>query len=422
MRRSRAPLVILTGLLGCGGTVLVLSQPEGNAGDGASRQEQPAVEASSSEASSGALDTANVSDAGSAGNASNATVADDGASGANDTSDSSFDAGEASDDHFETGVSLAEGGGAPAPPACGDTNSDNKNCGNCGHDCLGGLCSAGACLPVTLYSTNGFPWGIAVDSARVYWTDNILGPVMSVPIGGGDATLLAMADRPTVIEVGAGTLVWMTQTEGLWRLQPGETTPTEIAITGGSFGLALSGTEAYWTDLGGSVARMPIAGGTIVPIATSQNVPLGIAVTQDSAYWLDLNDQGLTIGTTSLLEAPFDGETPTVVVPSVTGQPSGRDAIAIDSSNVYFTISDSLYSLALTGGQPKLLATGVAANAMAVDDSGIYVAVRSEILRVPLDGGIAEPLVEQLFDPEDIALDKVAVYFTDANVVMKIAK
>src|SRR5580698_9953333 len=33
---------------------------------------------------------------------------------------------------------------------CGDTRSDSHNCGRCGHDCLGGLCSASACQPMAL--------------------------------------------------------------------------------------------------------------------------------------------------------------------------------------------------------------------------------------------------------------------------------
>lgn len=41
-----------------------------------------------------------------------------------------------------------------APPMCSsDVLRDPKNCGRCGHDCLGGACAEGSCLPTTIYKT-----------------------------------------------------------------------------------------------------------------------------------------------------------------------------------------------------------------------------------------------------------------------------
>jgi hypothetical protein len=48
-------------------------------------------------------------------------------------------------------------------PATGcevDLSNDGKNCGKCGHDCLGGACSSGTCQPVVLASNQGNPWAI----------------------------------------------------------------------------------------------------------------------------------------------------------------------------------------------------------------------------------------------------------------------
>ncbi|HEX7508686.1 MAG TPA: hypothetical protein VF550_18080, partial [Polyangia bacterium] len=49
--------------------------------------------------------------------------------------------------------------------ACTDLLSDPKNCGTCGHDCLGGACSAGACQPVAVTGVLSVPPAVfGVDS------------------------------------------------------------------------------------------------------------------------------------------------------------------------------------------------------------------------------------------------------------------
>ena len=54
--------------------------------------------------------------------------------------------------------------------ACADLSSDAKNCGICGHDCLGGTCSSGICQPVMLATvTESRPSGyLYADGGKVY--------------------------------------------------------------------------------------------------------------------------------------------------------------------------------------------------------------------------------------------------------------
>ena len=48
--------------------------------------------------------------------------------------------------------------------------SDPKNCGACGHDCLGGACTGGTCAPVQLGSSSDAPiLEVVVDATRVLW-------------------------------------------------------------------------------------------------------------------------------------------------------------------------------------------------------------------------------------------------------------
>jgi len=57
--------------------------------------------------------------------------------------------------------------------SCVDTTSDGKNCGACGHDCLGGACLAGQCQPVELAQYTGNLQTIAVGAQYVYATTDL---------------------------------------------------------------------------------------------------------------------------------------------------------------------------------------------------------------------------------------------------------
>src|SRR3990172_1836857 len=52
--------------------------------------------------------------------------------------------------------------------------TDPRNCGSCGHDCLGGACTAGACEPFALVTFAGGgsdgPYGLFVAGADIYVT------------------------------------------------------------------------------------------------------------------------------------------------------------------------------------------------------------------------------------------------------------
>src|SRR5262249_46285224 len=64
-------------------------------------------------------------------------------------------------------------GGSRCNGACVDEQSDRKNCGACGHDCLGAVCASGKCQPVTLVTgQDGCPGKDELVSRKVYqWKD-----------------------------------------------------------------------------------------------------------------------------------------------------------------------------------------------------------------------------------------------------------
>src|SRR5215467_10227089 len=81
-------------------------------------------------------------------------------------------------------------------------SSDPKNCGACGHDCLGGTCVTGICQPVIIANGVTDLEGLAIDAANVYWTDAIGGGVFSCPLAGctgGPIPIAVSVASPTAI-------------------------------------------------------------------------------------------------------------------------------------------------------------------------------------------------------------------------------
>lgn len=69
--------------------------------------------------------------------------------------------------------------------------TDAKNCGRCGHDCLGGACNAGKCASVLVQGGLSNPDDLVVDSANVYVTARGNGTVLRIPKDGSAASVLA---------------------------------------------------------------------------------------------------------------------------------------------------------------------------------------------------------------------------------------
>jgi hypothetical protein len=53
---------------------------------------------------------------------------------------------------------------------CVDLKADGKNCGKCGHDCLGGQCDLGICQPVTLVPADGYLNDLIPIGDYLFWS------------------------------------------------------------------------------------------------------------------------------------------------------------------------------------------------------------------------------------------------------------
>lgn len=100
-------------------------------------------------------------------------------------------------------ASAGQGGFAGCSP---DLSTDPLNCGVCGHDCLGGGCTAGLCQPVELGKFEpkpGSSWWVAADDQSIFVVQSSMAPTESsstlfrVPKAGG--AVLKLAEFPRIV-------------------------------------------------------------------------------------------------------------------------------------------------------------------------------------------------------------------------------
>jgi hypothetical protein len=176
---------------------------------------------------------------------------------------------------------------------CVDLTMDAKNCGSCGHDCLGGGCSLSACQPFPL-THNAQAWDLATDGTNLYWTDST-SSVQKCAIASCTPTPVKTGQNQPerLVYDGAGKIYWTVY--GSASAATGEIWSYD-GVSAGSLvmsqyepeGIAFDSNSLYWADtVTNQIAKSPRAGGTSTPFAPSQSTPISIAIDSGSAYWTD---------------------------------------------------------------------------------------------------------------------------------------
>jgi hypothetical protein len=246
-----------------------------------------------------------------------------------------------------TDAPVVEGGGEGG--TCnGDLQVDKKNCGRCGHDCLGGNCTAGKCELVALAGGLAAPTGLAVDATHLYVANSGDGTVMRVPKAGGNVqqlvsgwqnvvgvavsgtslfwssfgvlgdagdgsfggvwkcTLPACTDKKVISTVGYarhlhaknGYVYYANQSE-IRRVKDDGTGDMTIAAVNQGFSVAADATHVYYTSNQNSLERSLIGGGGTESVGPLTSTVVGyVSLDSQRFYWayMDLSNKGQVFG------------------------------------------------------------------------------------------------------------------------------
>jgi hypothetical protein len=335
--------------------------------------------------------------------------------------DTTADGGTATD-----GSSDSAGEGAPAE--CGnDLSRDGKNCGACGHDCLGGACENGECRPFTIATGLVGPRYVAVDNDRVYWSSMREGTVNSMAKTSGPVTVIASNEYGAEAIALSSDRIYWSVTFGTGKISSANKDGTDVRVlasnNGGATGMATADGMLYWISpscdaLGGPYA-MPLAGGSAVHLSTDV-CGINLALDATMIYY--------TTGAGYLRKVPRTG-LPDAATPANwvgNGSPIG---VATDQGLVYFTErSGGLNRVPSTGTGVTKLADGGGARGTTVALVGtvVYFIYGSwdtsehrnaddggAVFAVPAQGGPTRTVAAGLVLPNDFAVDDKAIYFTE---------
>ena len=238
--------------------------------------------------------------------------------------------------------------------------------------------------PVTLVNagTGAGGTGIAVDSASVYWASTSGGgggAISRAPKSGGALTFLASANQPYDLAVDSSYVFWAEANGGSF----GSNAIRKVPIDGGSVitvdtggtlhgVMAIDATNVYYRYNDGFVyklAKVSKDGGTVIDLVSGlAGPPTGIAVDASSVYWVEQNS-----GTLS--KVPIAGGSVVVLASGHTNPMR----VTVDSSYVYLTEAGTgpgqgaVKRVPLAGGPTVPLASGLN-NPMGIvtDTSAIY--------------------------------------------------
>jgi hypothetical protein len=295
---------------------------------------------------------------------------------------------------------------------CTDVQTDPKNCGACGTDCLSGTCASSQCQPWAIATATdgaifaaggGIASYLATDGTDVVWLDQGQG-VMEVPISGGSPIPLAGTGTTSGTFAGLamtdGVVAWTTNTpslqvatEGVARSQ----SPAQSLGTGTPQGLSLNSSPsiAYYNlqtsssantnfcNLGSTVSCSTIVPNRPVssPSVTGNDIvfsPMGYLFATDSANGVVSR---FSIANSSLS--------------SVATAQSLPFRLALDSTYVYWATSDTIngdFSIARTSqaspSSPQIVVAGSGTlQSMSTDGTFVYYAAgATAVSYVPADG------------------------------------
>jgi hypothetical protein len=336
------------------------------------------------------------------------------------------------------GDGATPGDSGPGPDGCAGAicggncvvlQTNNANCGACGHVCAMGQCAGGACPVLPNATVFGDPACLAIDATSVYFTNgrpvlNNQGGVFKVPLmGGGPVPIATMGQdtprgiavdqtgvywstngaiwraainspfnpsgiasgQPTAgaVALDASWVYWVSTSDGiLWRLDKTGGSASALTQGGGAHGsnfqsLVLDAPNhmAYWTDPMVGVLRFDVDNSnptTATQWVSGQSRALGIALSGAVLHWANNTNGTLMRGSTQSQTA----------VATLNGQ-TAIHSVATDGTNAYFSYQGGIRRTPLMGGNATHLAQAQNPTCLAVDGSFVYFMAAGQIWRTP---------------------------------------
>jgi hypothetical protein len=336
--------------------------------------------------------------------------------------------------------------------SCGDVQTDNNNCGQCGSVCTAiapatAQCATGRCLR-TLVHQDSVP-KFVVAGTGVYWA-NFSG-IWRMGIEGGTPTILttqcgsctsvAWSTGPQCAPLSAdATNIYCSKTsttdscvDDVFKVPlDGSGQATIVAQSGycGITELTIDGSYAYWSQCykSSSVARAPVAGDAKLTELNNYvtGCPTNLVLHDSNVYWID-DEYGDNYDT--LKKTPKTAR----YAPSTTllKWKKGWSRFVVGDAAIYWADPDqgTLLALPLEGGDsPQTITTGLDSPRDPAWDAGhLYWASTNggTIMRLTLADGGLTTLATGLSQPHGIVVDAQSVYWISTSdgqdTVMKIS-
>lgn len=276
---------------------------------------------------------------------------------------------------------------------CGDecvTVEDNpKHCGRCGHDCLGGECTGGKCMPLELAYGQGHPQDLALDASYVYWID---------AVDDNGSSVRRVAKRGGTVQVLA-------------------TEPTRIS------GLAVAEGRLYWQSYADvadplGIFASDVDGTNLAKFADAPAVVDRIGVRNDTLFW----NQRAAEGEIEIYSKALDSDAEPRLVPSDADIQSA--AFAAAGNCIFYATADSqggYYLRQSCGDQPSAVrfntSKGITLSANAnADSSNLYFGAEGRgIMRLPLAGSASATALVSGRKFPDVIVDGDQIYYIEGD-------
>jgi hypothetical protein len=339
----------------------------------------------------------------------------------------------------ENGGGVTDGGPGSegGPGGCVDVASDAKNCGACGHDCLGAACNGGLCVPQALGSQSmRDPRAVVSAGGKVFYSalddDNGVadykGPVREIGADGTSGRTLEDASGVKSMFATSTHVVWRTWASPSGTVRgcalPGCSPITLATDTSWDNGVVVVGSKVFFAS-GFEIQSCGLGPGATPTTAVPNAAPRGLATDGTSLFWL--NEYAANGGRGVRKCAPPSCSAPITIVPVAEGVdlgPTGSDAtttIAAGSGNVFWIQGAEIWTATTNGGAPHAFvpaAPYVRPAAIAMDATTVYWTAQHTIVE---DGrvlacaitGCSKPrvLADKQYDPAGLTVDGTHVYW-----------